>query len=965
MVESTRRPELVVVVERTGDPERGRSLAGVLDDAGVPVRVHTTAPGLPLRAAASDALAALDLTEIFGPAGARTLIWLIPPGTLPQSDTLHHLVADWRRSPSVGAVGPKHVDLDDPSRLRSLGIHVTRSGRLVGRPQPGSPDQGQLDTASDILAVPLGGLLIEAELLERLGGWDPAFVDVAADLDLGWRAQRHGRRVLLAPRARMHSVPGVAVATADTPTRRRSARMVALTRVSPWMVLPLMVWIALTAVARAVALLLAKRPRAAAGELADLLAIRPLAIWRARRRTAHQAVVHTRDLRSLFVPGRSVVRRAADAVHDAVIPPRDPVGGEAHDLSPRSVLARALRHPVVVLPVLVLLATLAAARTLGRSAVSGLSDGFVGGELLGGRADAAALWASWHDGWRGAGLGGPSSGDPSLGVLAVLTWLVEKVPFVPEAHSPAGAALALALLLAMPTAAATAYAAGRVVTQDRLARSLVALAWAVNPVTVAAISQGRVGVALAAVVLPLVGAGTWLTGARRGTATSGFATGLALAVLGALAPVLMLLWAVVLAAILLVVPRARGRAAVALVTAAGLHAPWLLDVAAQPARALAGPGLVAWGASEISWGAVLPYAVPALLIAGLALVPGRSWRDVRTPLALVAVGSIAASLAAPAVTLGRSAGGEMLHPWAPVLLLPGIGALLAAALMLPQRPQWRSWPRWGLAAAAAGLVAGLVAPGLGTTLRPWQDPRPSVALDQSERFFATRTLVISLDGGLAEYQLVGKETSGLVRSLAEPAAADALVAPRVAGLLAGDASSVSLLSDAAVDVVAVRGVMAPALVTRFDTIPGLARMAAPTGWTFWRYAPVDAGATTVAPPRLAVHSPADRAVIAVAVGGQSARTATEIEVPSAGELVVAQPRDWADHATVRVDGTVVSPEAGAGPPRYAVASGLREIRIDIQPSHPLARPLSLAWLILVGFLAIPFGTRASRTGERS
>jgi catechol 2,3-dioxygenase-like lactoylglutathione lyase family enzyme len=125
-------------------------------------------------------------------------------------------------------------------------------------------------------------------------------------------------------------------------------------------------------------------------------------------------------------------------------------------------------------------------------------------------------------------------------------------------------------------------------------------------------------------------------------------------------------------------------------------------------------------------------------------------------------------------------------------------------------------------------------------------------------------------------------------------------------------------------------------------------------------------------PRVTVEPPKATARLPVPPHGATgeghvcfAATATEIEVPSAGELVVAQPRDWADHATVRVDGTVVSPEAGAGPPRYAVASGLREIRIDIQPSHPLARPLSLAWLILVGVLAIPFGTRASRTGERS
>lgn len=277
-----------------------------------------------LRLQALAAVAASDLDTLFGDRAPRALLWFLTPGTLPEEQALHRLCEDYLRSPSVGVVGPKHLDAEDPSLIRSLGIHATRAGRLVPHPAPGRPDQGQLDTSTDVLAVPLTGMLIEAGLLADLDGWQAGRPDVAADLDLGWRAQRAGRRVVVAPRARMRTIPGVAVAVGDTGARRRAARLVALTQASGWVVLGLALWIALSALVTGALLLLLKRPRAAANEVAQLGALRPWTIARSRWRHRGEATVARTHLRSLFVPGRAILRGMADEAHDAVFPTPSP-----------------------------------------------------------------------------------------------------------------------------------------------------------------------------------------------------------------------------------------------------------------------------------------------------------------------------------------------------------------------------------------------------------------------------------------------------------------------------------------------------------------------------------------------------------------------------------------------------------------------------------------------------------------
>ena len=177
----------------------------------VPITLLAVDPRTPARTAAHRAL--LD-HELDG--APTTLAWLLPVGTTPETGTLVALVDTWRRSPSAGIVGPKHLDAADPHLLRALAIRTTRGGRLLSRPAPGEPDQGQYDRSSDALGVPFAGSLVERDLLVDLRGWETSFGDVGADLDLGWRAHNAGRRVVVVPAARMRTEPGVAPAGAST-----------------------------------------------------------------------------------------------------------------------------------------------------------------------------------------------------------------------------------------------------------------------------------------------------------------------------------------------------------------------------------------------------------------------------------------------------------------------------------------------------------------------------------------------------------------------------------------------------------------------------------------------------------------------------------------------------------------------------------------------------------------------------
>jgi GT2 family glycosyltransferase len=124
-------------------------------------------------------------------------------------DVVHKLVEESFRS-NAGVVSPKFVHWDDPTILLHVGMHCDKTGAVVDRIQDGEVDHGQHDAVRDIFVAPGGCILIRADLWRELGGFDAGIVAMGEDLDLSWRSQVAGSRVVVAPEARVRHLEVVA-----------------------------------------------------------------------------------------------------------------------------------------------------------------------------------------------------------------------------------------------------------------------------------------------------------------------------------------------------------------------------------------------------------------------------------------------------------------------------------------------------------------------------------------------------------------------------------------------------------------------------------------------------------------------------------------------------------------------------------------------------------------------------------
>lgn len=1027
-----------------------------------------------------------DLSEVVDP--ANEWLWLVGDDSAPEPSALRQLVDAVRRSPSVGIAGPKVLDRTCPRLLLEVGQQVTRTGRLIAAPAPGEPDQGQFDTRTDVLAVGLPGMLIRRALFDRIGGFERAFAGPGEALDLGWRAQLAGERVVVVPGARlMHGVepadptatsqptpaaalapepggepagdpeaepsaspevvvpnltsdPSTGSAPAASPGRtsvaqpvtvadslaqrraaRSAARRVALARCSPWTVPLMSLWVLLSSVGSALVLLVLKRPAHAWVELGDLGALaHPLSAVGARWRFRRRRRLRRRDLSTLFVTSGEALRHTADRVQDALTPDRGeqervgvagqpagesgPVAEEAEDLNIQtaSVAERIVTNPGV-------LATTAAALVgaLGfrASLRGGLFDaqgtGLAGGELSRVATDATGLWHAFRDSWHGAGWGTAADSGPYVGILAALTWMLERLPYVGDGRSPASVMLAWTLVLGMPLATVTAYLAGRVVTLARWPRALVALAWGTSGVVAASVSQGRVTLVLAGVLLPLVAGGLLRAARTDGTFTSAAATALGAGALGALVPPYLLAVAVVAIGLVVVGPswgrRVRGLALLVLPPA--LQGAWLGQLL-SPQSWLAVPGaLDGSGAADPSWWAMLGgfpdgatvlragLAAPMLLAGVLALLRRPSSRGqavAQTALVVVAVLGLGWGLLARRVVAGSvsAAGGlQDAVPW------PGVGvqlyvlALLALALggSVGMRGVVRG-SRWAprRLAAGSGLLVLAVAVLTAGGITGWSrldravtvslDARPAVAVEQAGGPEANRLLTLAVTESSVDYELVGREPGDVLRGPARVGdGTDPGVGPAVAALVSGQSgvgrSPALALADLGVGFVSVQGTPAPDVIRTLDATAGLTRLGSTDEQTLWR---VLARPSMTTPGDIV---PASRARITTAEGELSewvrvdgahgALTTTLGAGPSGRRLVLAEPREWITHAEVRFDGVLLE-ATDSGLPTYVLPARAGQLTVDVPPRHPRWLAAQLVLLAVVVFLAVPFGNRRSR-----
>jgi len=120
----------------------------------------------------------------------------------PEPDALRVLVEEALRS-NAGIVGPKVVDWFDPERLLSVGLAADKTAQAAPLVERHELDQEQYDAVRDVFAVASVCTLVRSDLFTMLQGYDAAMGGQGEDVDLCWRAQIAGARVLVAPNARV------------------------------------------------------------------------------------------------------------------------------------------------------------------------------------------------------------------------------------------------------------------------------------------------------------------------------------------------------------------------------------------------------------------------------------------------------------------------------------------------------------------------------------------------------------------------------------------------------------------------------------------------------------------------------------------------------------------------------------------------------------------------------------------
>ena len=104
---------------------------------------------------------------------------------------------------NAGIVTPKVVAYEDPLVLLHVGQTCDRFGVVRERVELGEIDHGQQDLERDVFVAPGGVTLVRADLFAALRGFDPLITVLGEDLDLCWRAQVAGARIVVAPLAKV------------------------------------------------------------------------------------------------------------------------------------------------------------------------------------------------------------------------------------------------------------------------------------------------------------------------------------------------------------------------------------------------------------------------------------------------------------------------------------------------------------------------------------------------------------------------------------------------------------------------------------------------------------------------------------------------------------------------------------------------------------------------------------------
>ncbi|MGK5631596.1 glycosyltransferase family 2 protein [Streptomyces sp. URMC 123] len=850
-------------------------------------------------------------------------LWLLHDDCAPEPDALTELLRVADTSPSVAVVGPKLRGWYDRRQLLEVGVSIARSGRRWTGLERREQDQGQHDQVRPVLAVSSAGMLIRRDVWEELGGFDRALPLMRDDVDLCWRAQAAGHRVLVAPDAVLRHAEASARerrpidcagrSVANPHRVDKSGAVHTLLANSRGLALPyVLLRVVLGTVLRTLGYLIGKAPGQALDEFTGLMRVllRPERILAARKRRGRPAVA-AGELRPLFPPPGATVRATVEQVaadlgarsdaesssgarHGSVESGPGDDDADFLEVEQFARLKRLARKPAPLLFLLLLVASLVACRALlGTGALAG-------GALLPAPGSADALWARYTDVWHPVGTGGAEAAPPYLAVVAALSTVL---------FGSTGLAITLMLVCSVPLAGLTAYFASRPLVSSRLLRAWGSVAYAFLPAATGALATGRLGTSVLAVLLPLL--------ARTGAAASGmtrtgkagavgperaappgwravWAYALLLTLATAFTPIAWPIAVVLgLAALLFrLLGARRGHPTAHALRFLAAHgtplvvlAPWSLTLLTHPSSFLAEVGMAYESGSATAFDLLAldpggPGTGSGVLLLGVVLAAlAALLRDERQVTIRAAWIAAATALLFAVLANGPS--------WAgPATLVYGI-ALLTAALVGAEGARYRvaalnfGWRQ--PVAALIALCAG-VAPLLAALL--WmaggadgplarRDPVQVPAFVAEESPDQARTLVIGGSPAKVSYTLVRGSGARLGDAdLLTGTGGDSRLGRIVARLVAGSgADQTSQLSGYAVRYVLVRD-GAPRQMSRvLDATPGLTRLSKQDGSALWQVDRQVARAMIVPP-------------VAPDDAGQGARTAGAATAPV---LVPASP----------------------------------------------------------------------------
>ncbi|MFT4189052.1 MAG: glycosyltransferase [Aeromicrobium sp.] len=652
-------------------------------------------------------------------------IWLLHDDMNVTPGVLAALLDEATAADDVAVVGPKIREWPSLRRLLEVGIGITGTGSRETGLETGEPDAGQHDWAEDVLAVNTAGMLVRRDVWDELGGLDPVLPLFADDLDFGWRVNRAGYRVRIAPSAVVFHAEAsqryLREVSAGDPARyerRRAQMFTVLANSSTRRFLWQYVRFFFGSLLRFVGQLIARYPEGAADELLAMRAVylRPGRLKKARLARQSTAKVPHGHIAHLFphwwLPYQHNWDVLMEMVRAAVRPETvETVGRRSHggeggldDIELIESPSLWQRHPWMTAVLLFTAVALVAGR--------GLGFGVSGGALLPTPETAGGWWSLVLTGARDAGLPSLALAPPYVLLLA---FAGTPLWFAPQML------VWVLLVLAPVLAALTAHRLGRVLSGQRPARIAWALSYGLVVAVGGTIEQGRLGTTVGLVVAPvIVNAALQLISLPQWQ--KALWLGIWIAVGAAFAPALFPLTLVGLAAAVVALRGAGNVRTVAVraLWASGIAAillgPWMWERALRPWRVWWDAGMPVSADSRLvadllSGAGPAPWwiGVTVVLLGVAALVPAATRARVGWAWGVALLGAVAAVLS-QAVRFTTLSGESGVAPTTALGAGLFLGGLLAAVLLAADEVEFLP-RRLVVVVTAATLVFPLLAAG--------------------------------------------------------------------------------------------------------------------------------------------------------------------------------------------------------------------------------------------------------------